>query len=102
MLFRPAALEQMAARSKAPPALWDAIREIAAATRAALGEERLAWLSDLGESTIDGNVVVLHASPTNCWQAPVIEASEEELVATYDLGFEIVIFGHTHMPGYGD
>jgi 3',5'-cyclic AMP phosphodiesterase CpdA len=42
MLFQPEALEAFAAESKAPAAMWDAVRANAAATRARLGEERLA------------------------------------------------------------
>ncbi len=37
MLIRPAALEEFAGQSKAPAALWERVREIAAATRAGAG-----------------------------------------------------------------
>lgn len=102
MLVRPAALEEFASQSKAPAALWDAIRAIAAATRDVLGPERLKWLADLGagiNAGDEGNTILLHASPKSCWRAPAIDAAEEELVATYNLGIEIVIYGHTHIPG---
>src|SRR6202171_6204297 len=46
-LFRPASLEEFASQSSAPPSLWAAIRQMAAATRTMLGEERIAWLSGL-------------------------------------------------------
>ena len=42
MLFRPESLEEFARQSSAPPSLWTAIREMAAATRTKLGEERIA------------------------------------------------------------
>jgi putative phosphoesterase len=99
MLFRPAALDAFAGRSKAPPALWNAVREIAAATRATLGAERLEWLSHLEACIVLGNVTLLHAAPASCWQAPAIDAGEEELRATYSLGSAIVVYGHTHVPG---
>src|SRR6266513_2300564 len=38
ILTRPEALEEFANQSPAPPSLWAAIREMAAATRALLGE----------------------------------------------------------------
>src|SRR5437016_1723790 len=38
MLATPESLEEVASHSTAPPSLWAAIREMAAATRAALGE----------------------------------------------------------------
>jgi hypothetical protein len=47
MLVQPDSLEEFASRSSAPPALWEAIRQIELATRSRLGEERLAWLCEL-------------------------------------------------------
>src|SRR5271156_6452988 len=47
MLYRPEALESFAEESPQYKTMWDAIREMAAATRAALGEERIAWLRGL-------------------------------------------------------
>jgi hypothetical protein len=47
MLVKPDSLEEFASHSSAPPVLWDAIRQIASATRSLLGEQRLAWLSEL-------------------------------------------------------
>jgi predicted phosphodiesterase len=43
MHSRPESLEEFASQSSAPPSLWAAVREMAAATRAVLGEERIAW-----------------------------------------------------------
>src|SRR5207248_9347961 len=75
MLFRPASLEEFASRSSAPPALWTAIREMAAATRAVLGEERIAWLSGLVRTRIEGPLALVHASPESTWRAPAPEAT---------------------------
>ena len=47
MLVQPDSLEKFASQSSAPPALWEAIREIELATRSRLGEERLACLCEL-------------------------------------------------------
>lgn len=100
MLVRPAALEHFAAQSKAPAALWDAIREIAAVTRDALGAERLAWLAALPPSVSVGNLVLVHASPDSAWRAPAIDAREGELITAFEsLGKEVVAYGHTHLPG---
>src|ERR1700730_14070184 len=41
-IFRSESLEQFASQSSAPPSLWAAVREMAAATREALGEDRIA------------------------------------------------------------
>ena len=102
MLTRPAGLERFVAQSGGPAALWDAVREIAAATRDALGPERLAWLDDLGAGINvgdHGSATLLHASGSSCWQAPSIDASEDDLLAAFNLGIETVIYGHTHIPG---
>src|ERR1035438_2000751 len=44
MLSSPESLEEFASHAPGLDALWAAIREMAAATREALGEDRLAWL----------------------------------------------------------
>jgi len=99
MLVEPAALEEFASQSAAPAALWATIREIAAATRAALGEERLAWLRELPRVKIRENLALVHATPESCWSSPAPNASTAELEDAYGwLGPDIVAFGHTHVP----
>jgi predicted phosphodiesterase len=103
MLIRPQALEDFAAQSKAPAAMWDAIRAIAAATREILGEERVDWLRTLPLSLTPSEfirgVALVHASPTSCWRAPAADASDADFEATYSpLGEPIVVYGHTHLP----
>ena len=63
MLFRPESLDEFASQSSAPPSLWAAIREMAAATRGVLGEERLAWLRGLPPIQIQAPMALVHASP---------------------------------------
>jgi predicted phosphodiesterase len=103
MLVRPEALEEFAGQSKAPPALWDAVREIAAATRAALGEERLAWLARLPltitQPESGPGFALVHASPKSCWIAPAPDASDAAIKEIYGpLGEPVVAYGHTHLP----
>jgi predicted phosphodiesterase len=99
MLIRPESLEAFAAGSAAPTQLWEKVREIAAATRCALGEERLGWIGSLpGLFRLDG-VAVVHASPGNCWVAAGESATDAEIEAIYGgLGEPVVVFGHTHRP----
>jgi putative phosphoesterase len=100
MLFRPEALETFASQSKARAAMWEAVRANAAATRAALGEERLAWLRGLPGELRDDGFALVHARPGECWRAPGIDASEEELAEAYGpLDAAVVVYGHTHVPG---
>ncbi|MGA7351994.1 MAG: metallophosphoesterase family protein [Acidobacteriaceae bacterium] len=99
MLVRPQALEDFAAQSKAPAAMWEMIREIAAATRTALGEARLAWLGHLPATIARPELAVVHARPGDCWRAPAADASDTELEAIYGgLGKKTVAYGHTHLP----
>jgi predicted phosphodiesterase len=99
MLVQPNSLEDFASQSSAPPDLWTAVRQIALATRYALGEERLAWLRGLPRVKTQEGLALVHATPESCWQAPAAEATDAELEAIYgSLGQPVVAFGHTHRP----
>jgi putative phosphoesterase len=98
-LFRPGSLEEFASQSSAPPSLWAAVREMAAATRQALGEERIAWLRALPLVQMHGPMALVHASPKSPWRAPGPEASDAELESVYSpLGQPVAIYGHIHRP----
>jgi predicted phosphodiesterase len=97
MLAMPETLEEFASQSTAPPALWSAIREIGAATRAALGEERLAWLRVLPWSQQHGPMTLVHASPESRWKAPSPDASDAELESVYSpLHQPVAVYAHIH------
>lgn len=99
MLVRPDSLEKFAHQSPAPANLWAAIREIAVATRAVLGEERLAWLARLPLVVSQPGFALVHASPESCWRAPSADAVDTEVEAIYgSVERPIVAFGHTHRP----
>ena len=70
MLFRPEALTEFASRTPAMRPLLPPIEEMAAATRVALGEERLAWLRGLPLVQRHGPMALVHASPESCWRGP--------------------------------
>ena len=98
MLLRGLAVQADALRAQTT--LWDAIQANAAATRAALGEERLAWLAGLPGEVREEGCAVVHARPGDCWRAPGIDASEAELAEAYGpLGAAVAVYGHTHVPG---
>jgi len=97
MLTTPETLEEFASQSSAPASIWSAMREIGAATRAALGEERLAWLRSLPRMQKHGPMVLVHASPGSRWKAPNPEASDAELESVYaPLGQPVAIYAHIH------
>ncbi len=99
MLAAPESLEQFANQSPKLHTLFAAIREMAAATREALGEPRLAWLRALPRVQIHGPMALVHASPGDLWRAPPPEASDAELEAVYrPLDRQVAIYAHIHRP----
>lgn len=99
LLFRPESLEEFASQSSAPPFLWAAVREMAAVTRALLGEERIAWLRALPRVQKQGPIALVHASPESLWRAPAPEAPNAELESVYgSLDQPVVVYGHIHRP----
>ena len=97
MLFDPGKLKQFAEQS---PGFWPfqpMVEEMAEATRAVLGEERLSWLRGLAPVQSLNELALVHATPGDAWRAPQPEASDEELIAAYEgLGKGIVVFAHIH------
>jgi putative phosphoesterase len=99
MLFRPESLTEFAAQIPAMQPLVPVIEEMAAATREALGDERLAWLRNLPRSRIQAPVALVHASPETAWRAPMPAAIDSELQSVYwSLGQPVVAYGHIHRP----
>jgi putative phosphoesterase len=99
MLVEPHTLDEFAATVPGLEAMWAAIREIAAATRAALGEDRIAWLRQLPRILSHDSLAIVHASPTSAWRAPNTDASDEELRSVYgELGKPVTVYGHIHRP----
>ena len=97
VLFRPESMEEFASQSSAPPTLWAAIREMLAATREALGDDRIAWLRDLPCIQVQDPIALVHASPASTWRSPGYTASDAELESAYSpLGQPIAIYGHIH------
>jgi predicted phosphodiesterase len=96
-LSMPETLDEFASNSSAPPSLWAATREMMAATRALLAQERIAWLRGLPRVQIQDPIALVHASPGSPWRSPGLEASDAELESIYrPLGQPIVIYGHIH------
>jgi predicted phosphodiesterase len=97
MLFRPESLKEFANQSPNLQPLVAVIEEMAAATREALGEQRLEWLRGLPRVQIHGPMALVHASPESPWRAPAHTASDAELESVYrSLGQPIAIYGHIH------
>jgi hypothetical protein len=57
--------------------------DYAPVTRELLGDERIAWLRQLPDEHREDNVVLVHASPGDLWRAPLPDAEDSKLTATY-------------------
>jgi putative phosphoesterase len=99
MLFSPESLDRFAGGRPLSPKLLAVICEMAAWTRAALGEARIAWLRTLPGVQLQSPVALVHATPQTSWAAPNQLADEVELESLYSrLGQQIVVYGHIHHP----
>jgi predicted phosphodiesterase len=99
MLFKPSALDEFASQSPELTPLWNIVREMAAATRDALGDARLAWLQNLPQIQIRDELALVHASPASLWRAPGPEDGDAELESVYGgLRKPMVVYGHIHRP----
>jgi putative phosphoesterase len=64
-----------------------------------LGNDRIAWLRSQPREWMDDSVRVVHATSTDLWRAPMFDAGDQELHATYaGNGIELAIYGHIHRP----
>lgn len=100
LLWQPQERDRQECRApKLRPLLKLLFEDYAPATQELLGEERLRWLRGLPAEFRQDRLVVLHASPGDLWRAPMPEADDRELVATYGLLQAMqVAYGHIHRP----
>ena len=100
LLWRP---EERAVQERNAPKLRHLLRvlfeDYAPATRELIGEERIAWLRRLSAEHRVGDLVLLHASPADLWRAPLPDAEDSVLLATYEsCEAKTVVYGHIHRP----
>ena len=97
MLFDPSKLKRFAEQSAGFRPFFPTVEEMAEVTRAALGEERVAWLRELSPVQKLKEMALVHGTPGDSWRAPAPEASDDELVSAYEgLGRPIVVYAHIH------
>src|SRR5712691_2548982 len=68
--------------------------------RERLGEERINWLRHLpAEWRLQHQLLVLHASPTELWRAPMPDADDTDLMTVFGAQqADLVVYGHIHRP----
>jgi putative phosphoesterase len=97
MLWSPGSLTEFAARQPKLGPLLSRMQELIPPTLASIGKERLRWLEGLPNLHSQEGFILVHASPDDCWRAPMPNASDEELHRTYaPLDVPIVVYGHIH------
>lgn len=100
LLWRP---EEHGVQVRNAPKLRELLRllfdEYAPVTRELLGDERVTWLRQLPVAHREDDVVLVHASPGDLWRAPLPDAEDAKLTATYGpCDAETVVYGHIHRP----
>lgn len=100
VLWAPEQFERHMERAPKLHALLETLfHETAPATRDLLGDERVQWLRALPREYRNQNLLLMHASPGDLWQAPKPDCEEQQLIATYGgLGSAMVVYGHIHRP----
>lgn len=97
LLFRPESLDEFAKQSPTLHSLFAVIEKMAAATRASLGEDRLAWLRSLPRMQLHDSMALVHASPLDLWRAPAPQTSDHDLESVYEpLGQPVAVYAHIH------
>jgi predicted phosphodiesterase len=99
MLWNPENLRRLAATVPKLGRLLATIEETIPWTCALLGKDRMSWLEGLPYLQRRGSIAIVHASPSDLWQAPLPGATDAELQCVYGgLETSIVVYGHIHQP----
>lgn len=99
MLPKPETFADFANRRPEREAYWKQVEETSAATRDALGPDRIAWLGSLPMVVRHEALALVHASPETTWESPEPDASDEQLASVYgSLGAPLVVYCHIHKP----
>ena len=100
LLWRP---QERVVQERNAPKLVSLLRmlfeDYAPATRALIGDESMTWLRRLPATHREQDLVLLHASPGDLWRAPLPDADDNVLCATYEpCDAKTVVYGHIHRP----
>jgi len=99
VLWNTDGLKRLMAEAPRLGPLLTIIEQCAAATEVLIGEARLKQLQKLPMEIWQGDLVLLHASPSDLWKSPMDPSDSEALEKVYSpLGARIVVYGHIHRP----
>jgi predicted phosphodiesterase len=100
LLWRP---DERVVQERNAPKLRDLLlvlfEDYAPATLELIGDERLGWLRRLPDLHRERDLALIHAKPGDLWRAPMPDAEDQILVATYEsCRAQKVVYGHIHRP----
>ena len=99
VLWAPEQFDQQVKRAPKLRELLEILFHDFAATRDLLEDEHLRWLRALPREWRNQDLLLMHASPGDLWQAPMPDCEQPQLLATYGgAGTAIVVYGHIHRP----
>jgi predicted phosphodiesterase len=100
MLWAPEKLDEILAKNPARGELRKILfEEVAPFAAADLGSERIAWLRGLPIELRVGETLILHASPSDTWRAPLANDPDEKFMESYaSARAKLVVYGHIHHP----
>jgi predicted phosphodiesterase len=98
MLWAPSRLTDFAATLPQLAGVFQRVQDTIPWTVAKLGPNRLRWLEKLPVRYVCEELTLVHASPNDCWRAPMPNANDEEFGRVYGpLNAKIVVYAHIHV-----
>jgi len=99
MLPAPNRLTEFAATHPQLAAVFQRVQDTIPWTVSKLGADRLRWLETLPARYTKEDLALVHASPDDCWRAPLPNATEHEFRKAYTpLNAKTVVYAHIHVP----
>jgi predicted phosphodiesterase len=99
MLFAPNRLTEFAATVPQLSGAFQRVQDTIPWTVAQIGADRLSWLERLPVRYVREDLTLVHASPNDCWRAPMPSASDDEFRKIYaPLNAKTVVYAHIHIP----
>lgn len=99
MLCAPNRLTEFAATLPQLANVFQRVGDTIPWTVAQLGEARVRWIEKLLPRYVREDLTLVHASPNDCWRAPMPNATEDEYRKVYaPLNAKTAVYAHIHIP----
>jgi predicted phosphodiesterase len=99
MLYTPNRLTEFAATQPQFAGVFQRVADTIPWTVEKLGTHRLRWLEKLPMRYVREDLTLIHASPNDCWRAPLPNATDDEFHKVYaSSNAKTVVYAHIHVP----